>query len=736
MGKGPVLDDVGNILNGASTINSNNDKIETAFDNTLSRDGSTPNQMEADLDMNSNDVLNANSVEADALYVGGIQISSDNALLSASAEPFSDWNAASEDNISPNVDQIFVYSENQILRYARLPLGLSSTILETAPLTTNNGSVYWGPSGVTTVLHWGAVGDGVTDDTSSLVKSLAAADTNGWDIEFSAGTYEVTDNLPLLHDVCTSGIGKINRGVDTFHLNPKVGEINTLYVNASTGSDVNDGISPDYPLETIQRAMDILQAYAPLTGTWQVELAAGTYAPFVMSSLTTQEDAITIYGPAQPYMNGMATAGSASTITIADPPSPYDTDDAINGATVEIISGTGQGQSRTISDFVASTNVVTVSSAWSTQPDTTSRYVIYTEPTAIIEPDGDASADAMSFSDGARVIVDDVLIQDFTTGKGGVVQRGRLTWRNVHTRNTRESVSNITGASFAAFGGIWDGNSIANGTGYAGLYSAVHNLQQVSGEQLLIRNFDNRAVLVNEGAQGHIDNLILQDSGIGLVLKRGAGAVNTSGVVLERNAVGVEAGAPWFNNNVVFGSGADANTLKVTTYGPASELDNAEDNNLKMALSSTGSAPFGVISGTTSETDLVTFPQVRDWIISGGEDWFKVTMNIRRSTNVGTCLIKAVLDEDDTPLTDFLAQFTLAAGASESFIEMQGVWLSASSMRFVMKGQDNSGNLYLAQGGNTTSVLDKPSTLRITCTPSDSGDDCNLRQYVYQTSLV
>lgn len=40
------------------TINENADKIETAFENTLSRDGSGPNQMEAPLDMNSQRILN------------------------------------------------------------------------------------------------------------------------------------------------------------------------------------------------------------------------------------------------------------------------------------------------------------------------------------------------------------------------------------------------------------------------------------------------------------------------------------------------------------------------------------------------------------------------------------------------------------------------------------------------------------------------------------------------------
>lgn len=71
MAKKPVLTDITNILNGASTINANNDAIETAFDNTLSRDGSSPNQMSADLDMNSNDLLNAAEVHANTLYIGG-----------------------------------------------------------------------------------------------------------------------------------------------------------------------------------------------------------------------------------------------------------------------------------------------------------------------------------------------------------------------------------------------------------------------------------------------------------------------------------------------------------------------------------------------------------------------------------------------------------------------------------------------------------------------------------------
>lgn len=39
-------------------LNSNFQAIKNAFDNTISRDGTGPNNMEADLDMDSNRILN------------------------------------------------------------------------------------------------------------------------------------------------------------------------------------------------------------------------------------------------------------------------------------------------------------------------------------------------------------------------------------------------------------------------------------------------------------------------------------------------------------------------------------------------------------------------------------------------------------------------------------------------------------------------------------------------------
>lgn len=56
-----TLSDLTNLQNEASaiaTLAANNALIETAIENTLSRDGTSPNTMNADLDMNSNNILN------------------------------------------------------------------------------------------------------------------------------------------------------------------------------------------------------------------------------------------------------------------------------------------------------------------------------------------------------------------------------------------------------------------------------------------------------------------------------------------------------------------------------------------------------------------------------------------------------------------------------------------------------------------------------------------------------
>lgn len=57
-------------------LNQNFDAIEAAFENTLSRDGTSPNTLTADLDVNHQDLLNVGNISADGLTVGGQSIDS------------------------------------------------------------------------------------------------------------------------------------------------------------------------------------------------------------------------------------------------------------------------------------------------------------------------------------------------------------------------------------------------------------------------------------------------------------------------------------------------------------------------------------------------------------------------------------------------------------------------------------------------------------------------------------
>jgi hypothetical protein len=80
------------------------------------------------------------------------------------------------------------------------------------------------------------------------------------------------------------------------------------------------------------------------------------------------------------HYSGLTNAASSTTITLgldafgANNQVYYG--NTSNSNTISIVSGTGAGQQRTISSYVAATRIATISSAWSTTPDTTSVYSI------------------------------------------------------------------------------------------------------------------------------------------------------------------------------------------------------------------------------------------------------------------------------------------------------------------------------------------------------------------------
>jgi hypothetical protein len=68
------LTTLSNSLSAVNTINTNFSRIATALEKTLSRDGTAPNNMTADIDLNNNDLLNVGYVQANDIMVGGVTL--------------------------------------------------------------------------------------------------------------------------------------------------------------------------------------------------------------------------------------------------------------------------------------------------------------------------------------------------------------------------------------------------------------------------------------------------------------------------------------------------------------------------------------------------------------------------------------------------------------------------------------------------------------------------------------
>lgn len=225
----PPVTSLANTQSALGRINDNYDLIEDAVENTLSRDGTAPNQMEADFDMNSNDILNAGTIYTGTLVIDGELV---------------------------------------------VP----------------------GSSFGMTVKTFGAVGDGVTDDTAAIAAAVAYAFSTGEQLGWPAGTYLTTDTIPNFLDVRHIGVGTVVRGPNEFHISPLEAEENDLFVSPS-GSDLNDGLSATEPLATITKALSVFVERGN-SGRWTINLAAGTYTENpILSSLTPQEFPLDIRGP-------------------------------------------------------------------------------------------------------------------------------------------------------------------------------------------------------------------------------------------------------------------------------------------------------------------------------------------------------------------------------------------------------------------------------------------------------
>lgn len=194
MAKGPNLTQFPSNTLSVAKLNEAFAKINTAFENTISRDGSTPNSMTSDIDLNSNDILNVKNIVADEITVNGNTLSGSvlAAANSAADAALSAAQAALFDNIF--IDDVTTLLVDTTLSYSLGPgtqvavgdyiqtraEGFSYEIAASGAtdhhITTAGGvklRVLPDVDGRMNIRAFGAVSDGVTDNTFAFTRAMA-----------------------------------------------------------------------------------------------------------------------------------------------------------------------------------------------------------------------------------------------------------------------------------------------------------------------------------------------------------------------------------------------------------------------------------------------------------------------------------------------------------------------------------------------------------------------------------
>lgn len=135
-----------------------------------------------------------------------------------------------------------------------------------------------------------------------------------------------------------------------------------------------------------------LVAHDAAKGLYKLQLTAndvdtlGTLRLIYKSATTAVFDATFQVRPNDFLHDGTAQAGTSATITLSTGANGTN-NNAYDNAVVWLVGGTGAGQMRGVSAYVASTKVVTVDSAWATTPDNSSVYFILPSPRPVASTD-------------------------------------------------------------------------------------------------------------------------------------------------------------------------------------------------------------------------------------------------------------------------------------------------------------------------------------------------------------
>ena len=208
MAKRPTVTTISSGYASNTQLNANFEALRDAFDNTLSIDGSTPNAMNADLDMNSNDIINVDNIDVENITIAGktyttaISEALDAAQLavdSAASAEDSAVNAAlydptlRYDSFSDLIADVRTFTAGTTLTIPSIGAVYQATAVTGNLGQTNVGGQEFDvlpDGGVYQVKAFGATGAGIVTDSPAIDKALIAAAGNT--LEFGDGVFMVS----------------------------------------------------------------------------------------------------------------------------------------------------------------------------------------------------------------------------------------------------------------------------------------------------------------------------------------------------------------------------------------------------------------------------------------------------------------------------------------------------------------------------------------------------------------
>lgn len=259
-----TLGDVGNLLGSptaaATRINANNDLVETAIENTLSRNGVSPNQMMADFDLNHYNILNAG-------LINGANIS-DILLAEQRAEAAADL---AEGYASDAVSQgnVPIYATKVGMTGLMVPLGLNALRV--------NGYYAAG------------------DSDPVLYKKVISQPTHAGKFQSADGAWwEIASNR-----VCVSAFGGFGSGVDggpainnalAFLLQKGGGELIADKLYTCLTPIVTPGIGGDPYATRVWSSKIVFKGRGPGTGIKINPAVSSNFKLFTMNNPITVDD--------------------------------------------------------------------------------------------------------------------------------------------------------------------------------------------------------------------------------------------------------------------------------------------------------------------------------------------------------------------------------------------------------------------------------------------------------------